>query len=161
MRGAGDAFALVLDSSEWLGVLIGAAVVLAYTWLGGYLAASITDTLQGVLMAMVAVLLPAAALIQLGGVAPFLEGMAQVGLGQRLEQPRALEQEKELHRQRIARHVVVEAREERILVRLLEHQVRAQARGEAAREAGLARADRSLHHQVPEFIHGTRSTRRP
>ena len=37
----------------------------------------------------------------------------------------------------------------------------AKARGQAAREARLARADRPLDHQVPEFIHETRSTPRP
>ena len=62
--------------------------------------------------------------------------------------PRALEQEEELRRQRVARHVVVEAREERVLVGLLEHQVGAEARGQAAREAGLAGADRPLDHEV-------------
>jgi len=77
-----------------------------------------------------------------------------VGLRERLQHARALEQEKELHRQRVALHVLVEAREERVLFGLLEHQIRAEARGQAARQAGLARADRPFHHQMAQLIHG-------
>jgi acyl-CoA synthetase (AMP-forming)/AMP-acid ligase II len=57
--------------------------------------------------------------------------------------------------------IEAEALEERILRRLLEQQLGRQARGEAPGEAGLAGADRAFHHQVAEFIHGTRSTPPP
>ena len=70
------------------------------------------------------------------------------GCVERLEHAGALEQEKELRRQRVARHVVVEAREERVLRGLLEQQSAPRRAAEAAREAGLAGADRALHHQV-------------
>ena len=49
---------------------------------------------------------------------------------------RALEQEEELRRQRVARHVLVEARDERVLLRLLEQQVGAERRA-ASRRARL------------------------
>jgi len=45
----------------------GAAVVLAYVWLGGFWAASITDSVQGLRMALGAILLPILALVALGG----------------------------------------------------------------------------------------------
>jgi len=76
-----------------------------------------------------------------------------VGLGERLEHARALKQEKQLRRQCEARHVLVEAADERIVLRALEHQVARQARAEAAREGRLAGADRPLDHQVAESIH--------
>jgi sodium/proline symporter len=79
MRGAGDAFAHVLATPDWQGVLIGAAVVLVYTAIGGYLAASITDTLQGLLMVAVALLLPLAALAHLGGPAELAAELDRLG----------------------------------------------------------------------------------
>jgi len=59
-----------------------------------------------------------------------------------LEHARALEEKKELRRQCIARHVVIEAREERIFLGLLEHEIGAQARAEATRQARFAGAGR-------------------
>ncbi|MEM9234459.1 MAG: sodium/proline symporter, partial [Pseudomonadota bacterium] len=49
------------------GVLIGAAIIVAYTFLGGFLAVAIIDTLQGLLMAIVAIVLPVAAFLSIGG----------------------------------------------------------------------------------------------
>src|ERR1700674_906339 len=63
----------------------------------------------------------------------------------------ALEEEKELRRQREARHVLVEAREERILFGMLEHEARLQPPGEAPGEARLADADRSFDYDVVMF----------
>jgi sodium/proline symporter len=48
-------------------VLLGAAIVLLYSILGGFWAVSVTDMLQGALMAVVAVALPLAALVAAGG----------------------------------------------------------------------------------------------
>ncbi len=67
MQAAGAAFAHAFPLSAGLGVVLGAVVTIAYTLLGGYLAASITDTLQGLLMAGVAVVVPVAAVAHLGG----------------------------------------------------------------------------------------------
>lgn len=81
MRGAGDTFVYVLQlpqDDRWLGILVGAVVVVAYVFLGGYLAASITDTLQGGLMAVVAVALPLAGLVAVGGPAALLDGLEHV-----------------------------------------------------------------------------------
>ena len=67
-----DTFALPTTSS----LLLGASVIAAYTLLGGFTAASITDTLQGALMLFAALLLPLAAFVQLDG----WEGISLEGL---------------------------------------------------------------------------------
>ena len=64
----------------------------------------------------------------------------------------ALEQEVELRGQRVARHVLVEAREERVVLGALEQRVAGQARGELPREARLARADRPLDDDVAALL---------
>lgn len=78
MQAAGSAFTHAFDTDLRLGIVLGAAVTIAYTLLGGYLAASITDTLQGLLMVAVAVVVPVAAVAHLGGVQPFLDAIAAV-----------------------------------------------------------------------------------
>ena len=66
-QAAGTTFASVLGIEQNTAIMIGAAVVLAYVWLGGFWAASVTDTVQGLLMAFSALLLPLLALIAVGG----------------------------------------------------------------------------------------------
>lgn len=78
MQAAGSAFAHAFGGSVALGIVLGAVVTVAYTLLGGYLAASITDTLQGLLMAAVAVLVPAAIVLHLGGPHGFVAAVADV-----------------------------------------------------------------------------------
>lgn len=56
-------------------VLIGAAVVLAYSLLGGFWAVSVTDMLQGGLMALVAVTLPLVAFFAAGGAGGIAEAL--------------------------------------------------------------------------------------
>jgi sodium/proline symporter len=65
-QAAGKTFAGVLEIDEHLAIVIGAAVVLAYVWLGGFWAASVTDSVQGLLMAFSAALLPLLAFIAVG-----------------------------------------------------------------------------------------------
>jgi sodium/proline symporter len=71
-QGAGVAFDDLFQTGLPAGVLIGAAVILSYVFLGGFLAVSVIDTIQGVLIGCVAVLLPAAAFLAAGG----LEGLS-------------------------------------------------------------------------------------
>ncbi|MCU0988188.1 MAG: sodium/proline symporter [Xanthomonadales bacterium] len=66
-QAAGSTFAAVLEVPLGTATVIGAAVVLAYVWLGGFWAASVTDTVQGLLMAFSALLLPLLALAAVGG----------------------------------------------------------------------------------------------
>jgi len=79
-QAAGTTFASVLDVQQGTAIVIGAAVVLAYVWLGGFWAASVTDTVQGVLMAFSALLLPALALAAVGGPTELVAGLASDGL---------------------------------------------------------------------------------
>lgn len=71
------AAAVAFESQFGLGhvesILVGAAVILIYSLLGGFWAVSVTDTIQGALMALIAVLLPGAALIAAGGPAGVLD----------------------------------------------------------------------------------------
>jgi len=66
-QAAGTTFASVLGIGSHAAILLGAAVVLAYVWLGGFWAASVTDSVQGLLMALSALLLPLLALAAIGG----------------------------------------------------------------------------------------------
>ena len=66
-QAAGNAFASAFDLEMGAAVAVGAAVVLVYTLLGGFWAVSVTDTLQGLLMAATAIVLPAIALAAVGG----------------------------------------------------------------------------------------------
>jgi sodium/proline symporter len=76
---AGKAFESAFQLSKHASILVGAAVVLSYTLLGGFWAVSVTDLMQGLLMATAAVLLPLAALIAVGGIGPLLDGLAAIG----------------------------------------------------------------------------------
>lgn len=76
---AGKAFESTLALSKEKSILLGAAVVLAYTLLGGFWAVSVTDTVQGLLMVVAAVIMPAAALVAVGGIGPLLAGLSAVG----------------------------------------------------------------------------------
>jgi sodium/proline symporter len=66
-QAAGKTFASVLEVQQNAAIVIGAAVVLAYVWLGGFWAASVTDSVQGLLMAFAALVLPLLALAAVGG----------------------------------------------------------------------------------------------
>lgn len=78
--GAGHNFAETFkawDIGDATSVLLGAAVVVAYTLLGGFWAVSVTDTLQGLVMVATAVLLPVAAIAELG-IEGFVAGVGAV-----------------------------------------------------------------------------------
>ena len=66
-QAAGKTFASVLEVDQAVAIVVGAAVVLVYVWLGGFWAASVTDSVQGLLMALCALLLPLIALVSVGG----------------------------------------------------------------------------------------------
>ena len=73
LQGAGQAFDDLFDSGIALGVIIGAVLILIYTFLGGFVAVSVVDTLQGVLIGVVAIILPTAAFLHVGGLPAFTE----------------------------------------------------------------------------------------
>lgn len=77
-QGAGKTFSQTFGLGEVESVLIGATVIVVYTLLGGFWAVSITDTLQGALMALTATILPLAALAKVGGPAALWQAMQNV-----------------------------------------------------------------------------------
>ncbi|GLP96321.1 sodium/proline symporter [Paraferrimonas sedimenticola] len=66
-QAAGSTFAANFDVSITEAIVTGAVIILVYTLLGGFWAVSVTDTLQGLLMAAIAFLLPILAVTQAGG----------------------------------------------------------------------------------------------
>jgi sodium/proline symporter len=78
-QAAGNAFASAFDLEMRTAVMIGAAVVLLYTLLGGFWAVSVTDTLQGLVMALTALVLPFAAVAAAGGPGAVLAALAAQG----------------------------------------------------------------------------------
>lgn len=78
-QGAGLAFNDLFGTGLALGVIIGAVIILIYTFLGGLLAVSLIDTLQGILMAVVAITLPAIALTEVGGFTALSNAISSAG----------------------------------------------------------------------------------
>ena len=64
---SGKAMSGFLDLDYKTGVIVGSAIVIAYTFVGGYKAVSYTDVLQGVLMLLGLIVVPAAAIYAAGG----------------------------------------------------------------------------------------------
>jgi sodium/proline symporter len=83
-QGAGNTFASTFDLSMNESILVGALIIMVYTMLGGFWAVSVTDTVQGLLMAFTALLLPVVALAQVGGFAGFMEGLRAVSSPEQL-----------------------------------------------------------------------------
>ena len=66
-QGVGNTFTTAFSLSWTQSILLGGAIVMIYTLLGGFWAVSVTDTIQGMLMMTVALILPIAAWRALGG----------------------------------------------------------------------------------------------
>ncbi len=79
-QGAGKTFAETFGIGTTEAILLGSAIVVLYTLIGGFWAVSVTDTLQGMVMAATSVALPAAALIAVGGPAELLRSLQAVPL---------------------------------------------------------------------------------
>ena len=77
---AGKTFHRVFGIDTTTSILIGMAIVLVYTFFGGFWAVSLTDTLQGIVMAVAAIILPVGALIEVGGFGVLAEKLDAVGL---------------------------------------------------------------------------------
>lgn len=67
MVAGGEFFRLAFDVSYINGMLIVVAVTLGYTMLGGFLGASLTDVVQGLMMMAALIVIPVAAVITIGG----------------------------------------------------------------------------------------------
>ena len=82
--GAGKAFATTFDMSVSTSIVLGGGIVLIYTLLGGFWAVSLTDTLQGMLMLVAAIILPAMALNEVGGFEGLWQGLKAVSTADQL-----------------------------------------------------------------------------
>ncbi|NBD95672.1 MAG: sodium/proline symporter [Gammaproteobacteria bacterium] len=74
-QAAGTAISTALTVETSVAILSGAAIVIAYVFLGGFWAASVTDALQGLMMLFVAAVLPVVALVAVGGPVGLFEGL--------------------------------------------------------------------------------------
>jgi len=72
----GKAFAASFGTTPFQGVLITAGIVLLYTILGGYMAVALTDFVQGIFMIIALVVVPAVAIVDLGGLGAVLGNLA-------------------------------------------------------------------------------------
>jgi sodium/proline symporter len=75
-QAAGAAFDVQFGIDARLAILIGASIVVLYTLLGGFWAVSVTDAVQGMLMAATAVALPVAGLVAVGGPGALWQALA-------------------------------------------------------------------------------------
>ena len=66
-QAAGTTFASTFEVSMESSIIMGTTIILIYTLLGGFWAVSVTDTLQGILMAIASLVLPVAGLFAVGG----------------------------------------------------------------------------------------------
>lgn len=67
-QGAGNTFATTFDMSMQSSIALGAFIIMVYTLLGGFWAVSLTDAVQGTLMAITAFFMPIAAYFAVGGI---------------------------------------------------------------------------------------------
>ena len=76
---AGETFASTFGLPGTASMLIGGGIIVLYTLLGGFWAASVTDTVQGLLMAVTAVILPLVALAAIGGPGALGDALSPAG----------------------------------------------------------------------------------
>ncbi|WP_343798572.1 sodium/proline symporter PutP [Bacillus carboniphilus] len=79
--GGGLLFQETFGLSYSTGLIIGAIVIISYTFLGGYLAVSWTDFIQGLLMFLALIVLPIVALFELGGLNETIETVKSMDAG--------------------------------------------------------------------------------
>ncbi|MGK0498936.1 MAG: sodium/proline symporter [Oceanicoccus sp.] len=77
-QGAGNTFHQTFGLSMTASIMLGGIIIMIYTFLGGFWAVSVTDTVQGFLMVIAAVLLPTMGLIEVGGIEGFISGLQAV-----------------------------------------------------------------------------------
>jgi len=83
-QAAGNTFASTFDMSMTGSIVLGAFVIMLYTLLGGFWAVSVTDAIQGSLMAIAALLMPIAAFIAIGGWDGLIAGLQSVSTPEQL-----------------------------------------------------------------------------
>lgn len=77
-QAAGKTFAEVLDMDDTAAILTGGGIVLIYVMSGGFWAASVSDLVQGIVMASAATVVPVVALVEVGGPGGMLDGLRAI-----------------------------------------------------------------------------------
>jgi sodium/proline symporter len=78
----GKAFHSSFNLTETQGIILTTVIVLFYTMVGGFLAVSLTDTIQAIFMIVALLVLPVIAIIHLGGFGAFFAQASSIGEGQ-------------------------------------------------------------------------------
>ena len=78
LTASGKAFSSFLGTSYQVGVLLGAAVILFYTTVGGFKAVAYSDVLQGVLMFTGLLVMPIVGIVAVGGWIPLMNQLRQL-----------------------------------------------------------------------------------
>ena len=78
-QGAGTAFSSALGISKELSIIIGALVILTYTFIGGFWAVSLTDSIQAIFMLIVSLFLPLFLLVFIGGFDDLIFSVKAIG----------------------------------------------------------------------------------
>jgi len=74
----GKTFSAGFELTPWQGILVTAVIILFYTITGGFLAVSVTDTIQGVIMIIALLVLPMVAIAHLGGWTEFMSLASEI-----------------------------------------------------------------------------------
>lgn len=74
-QGAGNTFSSTFNMSMDSAIVLGAVIIMVYTFLGGFWAVSVTDAIQGALMVMASIALPLFAMIEVGGFSGLMSGL--------------------------------------------------------------------------------------
>lgn len=84
LQAAGGTFAITFDLPLTYSIILGGMVIMLYTMVGGFWAVSLTDTMQGSLMMIASIALPAIALIEVGGINGFWQSYSNVATPEQL-----------------------------------------------------------------------------
>ncbi|MCL4142130.1 UNVERIFIED_CONTAM: hypothetical protein GTU68_033760 [Idotea baltica] len=77
-QGAGSTFSSTFDMSMESSIILGAFIIMLYTFMGGFWAVSVTDAIQGALMVCAAILLPVFALVEIGGISVLIDELTRL-----------------------------------------------------------------------------------
>lgn len=77
-QGAGSTFSSTFNMPMNRAIILGAFIIMLYTFMGGFWAVSVTDAIQGALMVGAAILLPLFSLIEIGGIGALLDGLGSI-----------------------------------------------------------------------------------
>jgi sodium/proline symporter len=78
MNAAGKAFDAVFHLPYWLGVLVGAVIIMTYTYTGGFRAVCWTDVIQASFMVIALIGMPIITLFKIGGWSAFISSVSQI-----------------------------------------------------------------------------------